>query len=136
MTVRYLHVRACDQDGNLLHKGGLTVAYTANESMGMIAMGWAKCHDNDNFCYRTGRAIASGRLKSADGQPDIVDFVHPISEQVRRWVADVLFNGGITLIRDPRRRTLSTFDNSWQFADQPAAEEDAALFATVPSGAS
>lgn len=46
-------------------KGGATIAYEALGNNEFI-VAVSKCHHNDNFCKRTGRIKAAGRLKSAN----------------------------------------------------------------------
>ena len=44
-------------------KGGTTVAISGNQDIGYKAA-YARCSFNDNYCKRTGRTIAAGRLNS------------------------------------------------------------------------
>ena len=44
------------------NKGGVTVAYELSE--GTLRYAIARCSNNDNFCRKTGRTLAAGRLKS------------------------------------------------------------------------
>lgn len=74
MSIRFLHIRE-QFNGALLGKGGTTVAY--EEDVGTIRFAVAKCSPRDNYCRKTGRAIAIGRLNAnkdrtivhADGKP-------------------------------------------------------------------
>jgi hypothetical protein len=45
-------------------KGGLTIAYEEDEDHKVVTFAIARCHERDNFCRRTGRVKAEGRLKS------------------------------------------------------------------------
>jgi hypothetical protein len=56
---KFIHIRT--NRNNV--KGGKTVAY--EEADGVVVYAVAKCHERDNFCRRTGRVKAEGRLKSA-----------------------------------------------------------------------
>jgi hypothetical protein len=57
MSIRYLHVRKEN-----LQKGGTTVAYEVDDDTIRFAV--AKCSDRDNYCRKTGRSIATGRLNA------------------------------------------------------------------------
>ena len=59
--VRYLHIRNHNKEGQLLPRGGITVAVKkeGNEFKSYIA----HCSDKDVFCKRIGRSVAAGRLE-------------------------------------------------------------------------
>jgi len=44
------------------NKGGVTVAYELVD--GTLRYAVARCSERDNFCRKTGRTLAAGRLKS------------------------------------------------------------------------
>lgn len=94
--VKFLHIRAIDEDGNLLVKGGVTIAYTVTDKD--IIYQAAMCHPElDHFCYSVGRAIASGRLKSKKWEPTIIDRKDPISAAIVQHVAENLFIGPVEI---------------------------------------
>lgn len=63
---RFLHIRNPAYLDDLTitnaNKGGKTIAYDVNGDILRYAV--AHCSDNDNFCRKTGRTLAAGRLKS------------------------------------------------------------------------
>ncbi len=62
--IRFLHVRP-QQDGKPTTRGGVTVAYVFNPEMDQVDhWAYARCSSKDNFCRKTGRIIAEGRLHS------------------------------------------------------------------------
>lgn len=56
--LKYIHLRP-RYDGFLMPTGGVTIAYDVDGDHAFYAV--ARCSVKDNFCKRTGRAIASGR---------------------------------------------------------------------------
>lgn len=58
--IKYIHIRGKDKPT----KGGATFAYMQHED-GSWSYAAAYCHPGDNFCRRTGRVKAAGRLNSA-----------------------------------------------------------------------
>jgi hypothetical protein len=46
-------------------KGGMTIAYAVNQDNKVLGYAGAKCHSNDNYNKKIGRAKATGRMKSA-----------------------------------------------------------------------
>ena len=62
------------------------------------------------FAYKTGRAIATARLRQADPY-DIIPVAHPISHNLAYWFAGNYFDEPITLVRDHKGRWLSTFES-------------------------
>lgn len=65
-NIQFLHIRPRHLDGTFMTKGGTTYAFTQNDD-GSFSVAEARCHWNDNFCRRIGRAISSGRLKAGKG---------------------------------------------------------------------
>ena len=63
MDAKFIHLRNRDNNNRVTVKGGTTVAFTYEN--GIVRFALAKCHERDNFCRRTGRVKAEGRLKSA-----------------------------------------------------------------------
>lgn len=61
--VRFHHVRNVSEQGIILGKGGITVAYMMDQP-GTVVYAVARCHPRDNYNKRQGRAKASGRLMS------------------------------------------------------------------------
>jgi hypothetical protein len=119
MTVKYLHLRAMDEDGYILPKGGVTVAYVLTEIEGMqhIYVAPVKCHPNELFCYKTGRELAAKRLKD-EGPTEVLDLEHPISETIVDWICNSWWPIGpksremgfaIDAMRDERMRWVSDF---------------------------
>ena len=80
--IKILHIRECDEEGNLLNKGGCTIAYTCTKQD--ILLNASFCHPKDQFCKKIGREVAIQRLRD-EGPLDIVELNHPISEAVRLW---------------------------------------------------
>ena len=106
---KYLHIRACEFDGEICNKGGLTLAYLVSPEMGAIFLHWAKCHPSDNFCYQIGRELASKRLFE-DGPAEVLELTHPVSETLREWIQFSLYSGDIELMQESKRhRWLCTF---------------------------
>jgi hypothetical protein len=84
--MHYIHLRYTDADGALLQQSGITVAYRFDPREGAFAVAFARCHDNDNYNKKIGRAITTGRMAHGDyytvqpveGKKDfdvVVDFV-------------------------------------------------------------
>lgn len=61
---KFHHVRFYNEDGSVHNMGGATIAFVENLKDNSIRYAWALCSPKDNFNKKTGRAIASGRLKS------------------------------------------------------------------------
>lgn len=62
--IGFIHVRNTDNEGKIMGRGGKTFAYEVKDGK-VIKVAAASCHDKDNFCKKTGRIKAEGRLKSA-----------------------------------------------------------------------
>lgn len=63
MSIRFLHIRRMAGSAHgPLGKGGMTVAYEVDDDTIRFAV--AKCSQRDNYCRKTGRAIATGRLNA------------------------------------------------------------------------
>ena len=62
MKICFMHIR---RSGDEVNKGGATVAMEVNDKNLVTAYATSWCHPHDNFCRRTGRVKAEGRLKSA-----------------------------------------------------------------------
>ena len=62
---KFIHFRNTidGRDGTIDTKGGMTVAFEEAEE-GHIMFAVAHCSPRDNYCRKTGRAIAQGRLKA------------------------------------------------------------------------
>lgn len=105
MTIKFIHIRECDELSEISHTGGCTLAYTPSPEMGYIFLNMSQCSVNDRFSRKTGRELAAKRLKD-DGPLDIIEFTHPNSEAVRWWFMKY-FN--CCLIKDPKGRWCSTF---------------------------
>lgn len=61
--IKFMHVRFCDDHGNIRPQGGVTYAYRERED-GVIEFGRSFCHFRDNFRKSYGRDKAAGRLTS------------------------------------------------------------------------
>jgi len=61
---KFIHFRNVDdtETGTTATKGGVTVAFSEGE--GHLTYAVAHCSPRDNYCRKTGRAIAEGRLKA------------------------------------------------------------------------
>lgn len=103
--VRFIHIRECDEDGEIVSTGGCTIAYTPSEEMGWIFLNMSQCSVNDQFSRKIGREVAVERLKK-DGPLDVIELHHPISEAVRWWFIQQ-YNA--CLIKDHKNRWCSTF---------------------------
>lgn len=63
--VKFVHIREYDNRGNEYPRGGMTVAFQRVKSEQGKDLYWvskAMCSARDNFCKKTGRSIAEGRL--------------------------------------------------------------------------
>lgn len=60
----YHHMRPMDAAGKPLPNGGVTIAIEIPQDGSVINFGFARCHEKDSFCKRTGRVKAMGHLKS------------------------------------------------------------------------
>ena len=106
--VKYLHVRAIDEEGCVLPHGGVSVAYTTTPKD--IVLQVALCHDNDLFCYRVGREIAKGRLQSKKCEATVIELKHPITQCICDWLAFEYFEVPPFIFLDDKGRWVSTFD--------------------------
>ena len=112
--VKYLHVRAIDDSGDLLSVSGLTVAYTHTDKE--IFLQVALCHNNDNFCFEIGRRIAKGRLECK--KPEIVESLvilehdsgQPESQTIIEYLELEYFSTPIQIFKDNKHRWVSTFE--------------------------
>ena len=106
--VKYLHIRQVNPDtGEITPSGGISVAYTC--TLTEILLQVAACHDNDLFCYRIGREIASGRMKSKHHEPTIIPLTHPISMAIIDWLSLEWFEVPVNIYLDDKSRWVSTF---------------------------
>ena len=103
MTIKFLHIRQCEilDDGVLieysqLQQGGMTIAYTANETLGII-LTIAFCHPKDHFSRKIGRELAEHRLRT-DAPYQILEFQHPIAGTIRSWINRYF---GFELVKGP-----------------------------------
>ena len=103
--VKFIHIRECDEDGELLQTGGATIAYTINETLKSIFLNVSKCSVNDQFSRKIGREVAQKRLKD-DGPLEILDLLHPVSQTIKWWF---IHSNNYVLIRDAKGRYMSTF---------------------------
>lgn len=60
--INYMHFRQM-KDGTVNSRGGATVAYKVDKNGVVTDFAVAYCSKNDNYCRRTGRNLASGRLQ-------------------------------------------------------------------------
>lgn len=60
--MKYLHLRE-KKHGNILPKGGMTVAYDVQDNIVKLAM--AKCSKRDQYSRKRGRDISTGRFVDA-----------------------------------------------------------------------
>ena len=127
MTIRYLHVRAIDEEGVLLPHGGVTVAYTITDiaNFSYIYLQIVKCRPTELFCYKTGRERAKELLEK-EGPFEVLELEHPISNAIVDWIANCLWPQGsialayrgddmgysIDIDNDEKGRWISTFEPS------------------------
>lgn len=69
--IKYIHLRRYDPEGNLLPKGGATIAYVLIHALLQYKI--ARCNYKDVFSRKIGRAIASGRMLKGDYDSLIVN---------------------------------------------------------------
>lgn len=62
MTTTFMHYRKFDRMGQIMPRGGMTLAITQDGNNITVAM--AQCGRKDNFSRELGRTIAEGRLKA------------------------------------------------------------------------
>ena len=67
------------------------------------------CHDNDLFCFRVGREIAGGRLKSPKHETTVLELHHPITQTIVDWLALEWFEVPVHIYLDSKNRWVSTF---------------------------
>lgn len=129
-----------DEVGNLLPHGGLTVAYTLSTKDIMLQT--AACRPDtgaihpetgeplrDMFCYRVGRMIAAGRLKSPKWEPIILERKDPVKQTIIDYVSMNTYVGPIEIKwNETHKRWESTFDCEVPDAefelDRPVAQMD------------
>src|ERR1700731_667897 len=70
-SIRFIHIRQPNSQ-----KGGKTFAYVATKDLVEFAM--AECSSRDNYCRKTGRAIATGRLNAGKSLTIKCDGTKPI----------------------------------------------------------
>lgn len=87
-TIKYIHLRCHNQYGDLLAKGGVTIAYTIDGNI--VNYAFAKCNKHDHFDRRVGRVKAAGRLSS------LVSTTIRHGKPVRNWDR-VVFSKGAPL---------------------------------------
>lgn len=78
--MRFCHIRNYDLNGQVLAKGGTTVAYI-NMGNGIYQFAVAKCHPNDVYNKKQGRAKAGGKLRSPK-HVQIVDKITDVSDLI------------------------------------------------------
>lgn len=78
--MRFCHIRNYDSVGNVLSKGGTTVAYI-NMGNGVYQFAVAKCHHDDIYNKKQGRAKAGGKLRSPK-HVQIVDKITDLSDLI------------------------------------------------------
>lgn len=117
MSIRYLHIRHCDDKGHIESHGGITAAYTCTKDD--IVFTLARCRipnvtesgnydPGDRFCYALGRQIAVNRLRTCEPE-DVIPLQHPASEHLAKYIAANYFEGPIDLRRDIKGRWVSSF---------------------------
>ena len=62
---RALHYRRGGTSWSPLERGGYTLCYIYDQNGSLVSSAVAECSPKDNFCYRTGRAIAKIRAECA-----------------------------------------------------------------------
>lgn len=98
--IRFLHIRECDDEGEMLNKGGCTLAYTVSKEADAIFVHYTICHPKEHFVKKIGREIAADRLKNdKEGPADVLTpLMDPYSEVVRLWFMEyfnvTLFSNG------------------------------------------
>jgi hypothetical protein len=95
-SIRFLHIRNLHNENNgddsyISCKGGTTVAYEVDDDTIRFAV--AKCSIRDNYCRKTGRAIATGRLNTGKDQT-IVHMTGTPIEAILRNIENVNQNAG------------------------------------------
>lgn len=61
---RFMHFRHTN-NGQVNSRGGATVAYQVDKNNNVTKFAIARCSDKDNYCRKTGRNLANGRLHGA-----------------------------------------------------------------------
>jgi len=93
-SVKFIHIRYKDSNGNILSSGGVTFAYR-EEGEG-IKYASAKCHPNDNYVKTLGRVKAHGRLSSDKNSHTFAgveqDFLNALENQATAWNQAERFN--------------------------------------------
>jgi len=84
VTVRFLHIRECDEHGEIQNTGGATIAFAVSPELDAIFVQLALCSRKDQYNKKTGRELAAKRLVD-EGPLDILGYKHPISDAVRLW---------------------------------------------------
>lgn len=85
--IRFLHIRKTinpqpDMLKDIIQcKGGMTVAYEVDDDTIRFAV--AKCSIRDNYCRKTGRSIALGRLNASKDQTIVHMTGTPIEAIIR-----------------------------------------------------
>ena len=102
---KYMHIRRVDENGAIMSTGGITIAWTGNESLDGIFVHYAECSVRDQYSRKIGRQLASKRLFE-DGPVDIIPFNHPISESIRLWIQQWF---DIYLMQDEKKRWVADF---------------------------
>lgn len=129
---KYMHIRACDDELNILPAGGLTIAYTLSEELQGIFFNIARCHPKDLFSRKLGRELASHRLKT-EGPFEILPFQHPIASTIRCYIASEF---GMVIECDEKGRWISDFIN-WEDETSNEGEilmDTSNIFDYKPSG--
>lgn len=62
--IKLKHIRAKDFNGDIMARGGFTIAAEIDDQENVIAYGIAKCRKTDNFNKALGLIKAQARLKS------------------------------------------------------------------------
>src|SRR3990167_3125641 len=97
-----------NSEGQIQPTGGISIAYTC--TMDEIMLDVAACHENDLFCYRVGREIAGGRLKSSKHETTIIPLAHPITQTIVDWLSLEWFEVPVNIYLDEKQRWVSTFE--------------------------
>lgn len=97
--IRYIHLRRPNAERTLpLSRGGLTIAYQEDEATNKIKFAVAECSDKDNFSRKTGRNIASARLRHLHNQkywhtffPAEAEDVKAMRREFHYYIIDQMF---------------------------------------------
>jgi hypothetical protein len=98
MTTTFMHYRKFDRRGQIMAKGGLTLAIQQDGQQLTIAM--AECGRKDNFNRSLGRIIAEGRLKARSAK-HLVQLELPAETMAKSFIHNQQF------VRDRVKKLLA-----------------------------